>query len=90
MPETVLDFEPDQRRMSLGVLKADAELKRVEDEIISVLRKGTIGMEEAVINAEIEGRNELKRVALRSLVKAGRIQRDGEGKKGAPYLYSIS
>jgi hypothetical protein len=90
LPETVLEFDADRRRMSLGTSKAEAEVKRVEDEIVSVLTKSKTRLDEAAINAAIEGRNELKRSALRSLVKAGTIQRGGEGKKGKPYMYSLS
>jgi hypothetical protein len=90
LAETVLEFDANRRSMSLGAPKAEVEMKRVEEEILQVLKKSKSELEEKAINAEIEGRNELKRSALRSLVKNRKVQRDGGGKKGDPYLYSIS
>jgi putative DNA primase/helicase len=90
MPETVLEFDAGRRRITLGAPKAEVEIQRVEQDILTVLKKSKSEMEEKEIDAAIEGRIELKRSALRSLVKAGKVSRTGEGKKGSPYLYSIS
>jgi putative DNA primase/helicase len=90
MPETVLEFDAVRRRITLGAPKAEAEIMRVEEEILAVLKKSKTEMDEKEIDAAVARRNKLKRSALRSLVKNGRVSRTGEGKKGAPYLYAIS
>jgi hypothetical protein len=90
MPETVLEFDAERRRITLGATKAEADITRVEDEILTVLKKCKSEMEEKEIDAAIEGRTEVKRSALRSLLKKGRVQRTGAGHKGDAYRYSVS
>jgi len=43
---------------------------------------------EAEINEEVEGRRKIRQVALRLLVKDGRVIRHGKGGKGDPYRYA--
>jgi putative DNA primase/helicase len=90
MPETVLEFDVERRRIKLGAPKAEVEITRVEEEILRVLKKAKSELKESEINDAIEGRTEVKRTALRSLVKKGKIHHTGAGRKADPYLYSIS
>jgi AAA domain len=89
MPETVLEFDAERRLISLGAPKTEVEIMRVEEQILNVLKKTKSAIEEKAIDSEVEGRTELKRSALRSLVKNGKVTRTGNGKKGAPYLYQV-
>jgi hypothetical protein len=45
---------------------------------------------EAEIGEAVEGKTTDKRTALRQLVEAGKLRREGSGKKGDPYRYSLS
>jgi len=90
MPETVLEFDAEQRRITLGAPKTEVEITRLEEEILTVLKKSKSAMREPEINDAIDGRTEVKRSALRSLVKKGKVQHTGAGRKGDPYHYSIS
>ena len=44
---------------------------------------------EPEIDAAVEGKTEVKRKALRELVGQGKIGRDGSGKRGDPFRYSL-
>jgi len=90
LPETVLDFDPQRKAVSLGAEKSEAEEKRVADAIVDHL--GACGGEptEPEICQMVEGKVGVKRVALRELVSKGRINRTGGGKKGDPYHYRLA
>ena len=89
LPETVLDFDSGRRAVSLGATKERAEATRVADHIISCV-KDRSGLTEPEICDAVEGRLTGKRATLRELIQSGRVTRDGTGKKGDPYRYSIA
>lgn len=47
-------------------------------------------MTEAEIREAVEGRAKVKAASLRELLQQGRVTREGTGKKGDPYVYSIA
>jgi len=89
LPETVLNFDVERRAVSLGVTKAEAEATRVADNIIGCV-KDRSGLTEPEICDAVEGRLAGKRATLRELLQSGRVVREGTGKKGDPYRYSIA
>jgi AAA domain len=90
LPETVLNFDPDRRSVSLGVERTQAETERVSDAILEFLRTVQEPKTEQEIDEEVEGRNAAKRSALRQLVTAQRIIRQGSGRRGSPYTYEFA
>jgi putative DNA primase/helicase len=89
MPETVLEFDVERRRIKLGAPKGEVEITRVKEEMLAVLKKKS-DLKESEINDAVEGRTEVKRTAIRELVKEGKVQRTGGGHKNDAFLYSIS
>jgi hypothetical protein len=89
MPETLLSFDLETRRLSVGGARAEADRHEVENEIVEYLKAGGEKTEPEIVD-HVEGANAIKRKALRSLVERGVVGRDGTGKKGDPYKYSFA
>jgi Mrp family chromosome partitioning ATPase len=90
IPETVLEFDPETRTLSLGESKATAEEQRISAAILDHLSKnGNQPQTEPQINDAVEGRLSLKRTALRNLVKTGKLTKAGSGRKGDPFTYVV-
>ena len=89
MPETVLTFDSETRKVSVGGTRVDADRDEVEKEIVEYLKCGG-GKTEPEIVGHVEGTNAIKRKALRSLVEKRVVDRDGTGKKGEPFKYSFA
>lgn len=89
LSETVLNFEPERRAVSLGPERSEAEIERTSEAILDFLRLASEPKTEPDIDAAIEGRNAVKRAALRQLVTAGKINRQGSGRRGSPYTYEF-
>ena len=56
--------------------------------IIELVKTKGEPLEEKKIGEGVEGRNKVKKSALRALVKGGQLYRAGNGKRGDPYLYA--
>jgi len=95
LPETVLRFDPQSRTVSLGQAKEQEESDRIAEAILACLKaqeddkKKGEPLTEARINQEVEGRNAYKRIALRSLLAEGKIERIGKGGKKDPFRYCL-
>jgi hypothetical protein len=90
LPETVLDFDSGRRAVLLGAEKSAADSQRITEGILDYLRGASAPAKEAEINEAVEGSTKLQRAALRELVEAGKVLREGSGRKGDPYLYSAA
>jgi hypothetical protein len=88
MPEIVLRFDPETRRLSVGGTRFEADTAATGEEILAFLEAATEPKGEAVITEAVEGRTRIVREALRQLVRQGKVSREGQGKKGSPYTYS--
>jgi hypothetical protein len=88
MPETVLRFNPETKRLSIGGTRLEADTAATGDEILAFLEAATEPKGEAAITEAVEGRTRIVREALRLLVRQGKVDREGQGKKGSPYTYS--
>lgn len=88
LPERVLQFDSARGVLTLGPEKAEADRQAMEPEILTFL-EGRGPEPEAVILAGVDGDTGAKRAALRELVKQGKVQRSGEGRRGAPYQYLV-
>jgi hypothetical protein len=89
IPETILSFDPETRMLSMGGTRAEADRHEVEKEILEYLKTGGEKTEPEIV-AQVKGANAIKRNALRALAETKIVNRNGEGKKGDPYLYSFN
>jgi 5S rRNA maturation endonuclease (ribonuclease M5) len=88
-PETVLEFDPDPRSLSLGAEKSEAETGRISQQILDYLRGSEQERTREEIEAQVEGKTGPTRKALRLLVEEGKIVREGTGRRGDPFRYSF-
>jgi hypothetical protein len=90
LSETVLDFDSGRRAVILGAEKSMADSQRIAEGILDYLGGISGRAKEADINEAVEGSTKLQRTALRDLVEAGKVLREGSGRRGDPYLYSTA
>jgi AAA domain len=95
LPETVLEYNPETKFISIGGLKSEHDEKLIRDQILILLQAQEEDQEkgqpltEAQIGEEVEGRTIHKRKALRSLVKDEKVERIGKGGKKDPFRYCL-
>jgi hypothetical protein len=87
LPETVLQFDADTHRLSLGGTRLEADREECETAILDFLEGAADGKTELEITEAVEGKTRTIRQALRELVKEEKVGRKGEGKRGCPYTY---
>jgi hypothetical protein len=87
IPETILQMDADTKLLSLGQEKSAAEVETLSEAILDYLRSAEGAKTESEINDAVEGKTGRKCQALRQLFKAGKVSRDGTGKKGDCYKY---
>jgi hypothetical protein len=87
LAEHVLDYDTEKHLVSLGALTSEVDGARIASAIVVHLEECGEQLEEDISDA-VEGRNSLKRKALRSLVKEGVVVRGGAGRRNDPYRYS--
>jgi len=90
LKQTLLSFDDDSQKATMGGTKEEDDIQRIEDEILNFLSTKEESVSESVIGDEIEGRTTLKRKALRDLLAKNEIKRIGAGKRNDPFLYSCS
>jgi hypothetical protein len=90
LEETVLGFDEATGRVSMGPSRKDFDRERVEREILDVLTRTADPLSEADLFLRVEGRQTTKRDALRELQIRQAILREGDGKRGSPFLYTAS
>lgn len=90
MAETVLEFDGDTKRLSLGAAKTEVDIRLIEAGILDYLQTAGDTKTEPEIAEHVEGKTGLKRKALRALVEQGKLIRGGTGKKGDPFTYKCS
>jgi hypothetical protein len=95
LPETVLEFNPETKFISIGRPKAEHDENLAQEAILECLKVQEEDQEkghpltEAEINDEVEGRTIHKRKALRSLVKDEQVEKLGKGGKTDPFRYCL-
>ena len=90
LPETVLAYDPETRKLSLAGTRAEAERLECEKAIVRFLRTTGEPLTQKEIRQGVEGTTAIIRAALTSLVAAGRLARTGDGMKGKPFKYQNS
>ena len=89
IPETVLEFNSESRKLALGGTRFDADRQVCEFEILEFLKSASEPQTQEQIRSSVEGQTRVIRAALTSLVAVGGIDRTGDGKKGKPFLYAF-
>jgi len=89
MPETVLNFDSETRRLSIGGTRFEADRKACEAAILEFLEGAAEPQTQAQIRDGVEGRMTVIRAALTALAEAGRVQKTGDGTKGKPFFYEF-
>jgi hypothetical protein len=84
--ESILEFDPNQRSMSLGATRQLAEQDKLAREILAFLSKNPKSREADILESVV-GRRQTKVAALRRLIGNG-VERTGRGGKSDPYTYS--
>jgi AAA domain len=88
--ETVLNFDPEPRLLSIGGTREEAEIQAVIGEILEFLRAAEGQETEPEIMEGVEGKTKFVRRALRLLVEQGKVSREGGGRRGDPFRYGFS
>jgi AAA domain/Domain of unknown function (DUF3854) len=89
IPETMLDFNSETRRLALGGRRLDVDRQACEMEILEFLKSASEPQTQEQIRGSVEGQTRVIRAALTALVDAKGVDRTGEGKKGKPFLYAF-
>ncbi len=88
LPETVLELDKETGLVTpVGEYK-EAQLERKGEEILDAL--GSDELTEADIRERVGGNESQASKALRRLVERNQVVRTGAGKRGDPYVYSVS
>jgi hypothetical protein len=89
-PEVVLNFDPAERSLSLGVERSEAEAGRISEAIVAYLAGSDEPQTRVQIEAHVEGKTKHKRAALKALGATGRVYESGAGAKGDPLRYALN
>jgi putative DNA primase/helicase len=89
MPESVLKFDLDSRRLTLDGSRFEADRRECEDAILAFLRDADGPQTQAQIRDSVEGQTTVIRAALTALATSGNISKSGEGTRGKPFLYEF-
>lgn len=89
LPETILAYDAESRRLTLAGSRFDSERQECETEILDFLQSTNEPQTQEQIRDTVEGQTKVIRAALTALVKSERVARTGEGKRGKPFLYSF-
>jgi hypothetical protein len=88
--ELVLNFDPAERSLSLGVERSEAEAGRISEAIAAYLASCDEPQTRVQIESHVEGKTKHKRAALKALCAAGRVIESGAGAKGDPLCYELN
>jgi AAA domain len=89
MPETLLHFDSETRRLSIGGTRFEADRNECEAAIMEFLRGAAEPQTQAQVRDGVEGQTKVIRAALTALVEGKRVLKTGDGTKGKPFLYEF-
>jgi hypothetical protein len=87
LSETVLNFNEATKRLTAGGTRKEREEGDAGQRILDYLDPAQEPQTEQAIRDAVEGKTEVLHAALKTLLKTGKIERSGGGKKGNPFLY---
>jgi hypothetical protein len=89
LPETVLRFDSESHRLSLGGTRFEADRQDCEAAILDFLRDSREPQTQAQIREGVQGKTATIRAALTELARSRRVSKNGDGTKGRPFLYGF-
>ena len=89
MPETVLTLD-DHTEPTLAGSRTDYDRAKMGEAILTYLAPQTDWLERSAVLEGVEGATKAKVDALDWLFRSGKVERQGGGKKGNPYLFRVS
>ncbi len=89
MAETVLAFDSQSRRLSLGGTRFETDRRECEESILDFLREAREPQTQAQIRDGVEGQTKVIRAALTALTASGNVSKSGDGTRGKPFLYEF-
>jgi 5S rRNA maturation endonuclease (ribonuclease M5) len=89
LDDTILAFDSMARTMSVLGKALRNVGKNLDDKILEFLSKQGHPVTEEEIIGNVRGSTSKKRTALRGLCSLDKVNKEGKGKKGSPYLYSF-
>ena len=87
LPKTVLPFDPAVGRFTLGGTVEAVQQATTEAKVLEALKTGA--MTQGQIRETVAGDGGLVNQALRALFARHQVKREGSGKKGDPFHYSL-
>ena len=90
LEETVLVMDPDTLVISAGGTRKENDEGNAAEMILEYLRTQSEPVEGKDIHESVEARKAVTLKALRSLFEQSKVVREGQGKRGNPYRYSVS
>jgi hypothetical protein len=87
MTKTVLEFDADSRRLSLGGTCLEVDRRECEQAILAFLKDADSPQTQEKIRDSVEGKTQIVRAALTALAESKRVIKTGDGKKGKPFQY---
>jgi hypothetical protein len=89
LAETVLHFDAETHRLSLGGTRFEADREECEAAILHFLRDSREPQSQAQIREGVHGKTATIRAALTELVRGRQVSKCGDGTKGKPFLYAF-
>lgn len=90
IPETVIDLDNESGTVTAMGDLAEFNRAKARSAILGAISTDE-ELDETTIKGRIEGFNHgMVAKALRDLVDEGKVNRQGEGRKGKPYLYKLA
>ncbi len=90
LEEITLSMDGETGLVMDGPARREVDETQAGEAILEYLRGKGEPVEERDIQEGVEGRKAVKVGALRSLVVAGKVTKAGAGKRGSPFVYSVS
>ena len=89
MAETVLEFDADSRRLSLGGTRLEVDQRGCGDAIVRFLSAADGPQTQEQIRDGVEGKTTVIRAALTTLVESARVIKTGERGEAKPFMYEF-
>lgn len=83
---TLLNFDQDTRRVTLGESRAESRSEQIQTRILGILKDGPQSAPSVKRLSKSANWNK----AVNDLIAAGHVSRIGEGVAGKPYIYTIT
>jgi len=87
--ELIYTYDTDTAEFHAAGTPEEHELATLQQRVLELLQNATEPLTEKQISDQLQAPRQRVNIALHRLLEANRIQREGEGKRNAPYRYSF-